>query len=78
MAFGKRTIEQAEADSTRRRPLTGWPTAFLRRLVLIVVVVAAMNVVGYLALKLQSQWRDAVWDNMESPSGALVDERQDQ
>jgi hypothetical protein len=82
MPFGKRTslpsAEQAQAASTRRRPLTGLPTAFLRRLVLIVGVVAAMNVVDYLALKLQSQWRDTIWDNMKSPSGALVDEWQDQ
>jgi hypothetical protein len=46
---------------------------FLRRLILIVGVVAAMNVVGYLALKLQSQWRDAYWDSKVSPSGTSVD-----
>jgi hypothetical protein len=76
MAFGKRTsltsTKQAESAPTRRRPLAGLPTVFLRRLVLIIGVVAAMNAVGYLALKLQSQWRDSVWDNMKSPSGGLA------
>jgi len=78
VAFGKRASPpsdaQAAAASTRRRPLTAMPTAFLRRLALIIAAVAAMNVVGYFTLRLQSQWRDAVWDNMKLQSGEMVDE----